>query len=167
MAPPKGYVPWNKGKHTGRIPWNKGNRDLSNFGPDKHCSKCGNTGKFHNNKTNADGLQSVCVNCANEYRRQWKEEHPLEARLKERESSLKKLYKLTIEAWDKLFEAQNSCCKICKSPDSGGKGWNTDHDHLTNQVRGILCQNCNLLLGHSKDDIHILETAIEYLKGIK
>jgi hypothetical protein len=37
-----------------------------------------------------------------------------------------------------------------------------DHDHTTNEVRGILCTNFNLLLGHANDDVSLLEKAIAY-----
>jgi hypothetical protein len=39
-----------------------------------------------------------------------------------------------------------------------------DHNHETNEIRGCLCHNCNVAIGHLRDDINLLETAIEYLK---
>jgi len=45
-----------------------------------------------------------------------------------------------------------------------------DHDHKTNEVRGLLCHNCNRALGLLQDDVGNLQKAIEYLtkspKGI-
>ncbi len=38
-----------------------------------------------------------------------------------------------------------------------------DHDHQTGKGRGWICDSCNTGLGRFKDDISILETAIEYL----
>ena len=39
----------------------------------------------------------------------------------------------------------------------------TDHCHTTLKVRGKLCTNCNLGLGHFKDDPILLEFARLYL----
>lgn len=39
-----------------------------------------------------------------------------------------------------------------------------DHNHITGEVRGILCQDCNALLGYAKDNIDILKKSIIYLQ---
>lgn len=39
-----------------------------------------------------------------------------------------------------------------------------DHNHITMKVRGLLCTTCNLMVGYSKDSVHILQAGIEYLK---
>jgi hypothetical protein len=70
-----------------------------------------------------------------------------------------------------MLERQLHKCAICAHPIS----YNTlrvDHDHNINDpnddsVRGLLCNNCNVLLGFAKDDITILQNAIDYLKKTK
>lgn len=42
-----------------------------------------------------------------------------------------------------------------------------DHCHEHGHIRGMLCSNCNLLLGHAKDDVAILRNAIDYLEERK
>lgn len=39
-----------------------------------------------------------------------------------------------------------------------------DHCHTTNDIRGLLCRHCNLLLGHAKDRVVVLQAAIRYLR---
>ena len=42
---------------------------------------------------------------------------------------------------------------------------NVDHDHETGEVRGILCNCCNKVIGYAYEDTAILESAIKYLKS--
>lgn len=39
-----------------------------------------------------------------------------------------------------------------------------DHDHKTGKGRAWICDSCNTGLGRFKDDIELLESAIQYLK---
>ena len=41
-----------------------------------------------------------------------------------------------------------------------------DHDHKTMRVRGLLCVQCNFLIGHAKEDVSILNSAIIYVKEL-
>lgn len=71
-------------------------------------------------------------------------------------------YGLSVEGYQELLTRQNGKCSICitelkKKPC-------VDHDHKTGVVRGLLCRNCNTILGQAKDSISILEATIQYLK---
>lgn len=67
-------------------------------------------------------------------------------------------YGLTLEELDLM---DTGVCEICGT--SQGKMC-VDHCHTTSGVRGLLCEQCNFMLGHAKDDISILQKAIQYLK---
>lgn len=74
-------------------------------------------------------------------------------------------YGLDNEAWEALFKKQNNKCIICNVNKTKNKRWHTDHCHKTNIIRGILCQNCNLMLGNAQDNTQILQKAIDYLNS--
>lgn len=80
-----------------------------------------------------------------------------------RRSAIKIKYGLTPEQIDELFRAQGSRCAICGVADNNSKRWHTDHCHSTGVVRGVLCQHCNLMIGHAKDNQTTLRNAAEYL----
>ncbi len=63
-----------------------------------------------------------------------------------------------------LFASQNAQCAICDKEITFVKS-HLDHCHTTGKVRGFLCQWCNYILGNAKDDLKILQRAIEYLEG--
>lgn len=67
---------------------------------------------------------------------------------------------------EELRLAQDSCCAICNIHESEApkKRLHVDHDHTTGKVRALLCGNCNVGLGHFKENINFLEAAIRYLR---
>ena len=69
-----------------------------------------------------------------------------------------KLYGISVDEAELMEEVE--ACEIC-----GGKEdtLNLDHDHQSGEARGYLCNQCNLGLGHFKDDPKLLRAAIKYL----
>lgn len=78
-----------------------------------------------------------------------------------RKHSRFKLYGMTEEDYNSLYQQQDGCCKICNQPEDN---LHIDHCHATGRVRGLLCRSCNTGLGKFKDDVSILGRAIEYLR---
>lgn len=67
--------------------------------------------------------------------------------------------------YNKKFNEQQGCCAVCGIHQSELKrGFDIDHNHFTNQVRGLLCTNCNNGIGRFKENIQTLEKAIKYLE---
>jgi hypothetical protein len=83
---------------------------------------------------------------------------------------LKRTYGITIHDYAKMFYEQNGVCKICSGDGEDCKKGNAkialvvDHCHDSTKVRGLLCVNCNLLLGYSKDCKKRMKSAIDYLE---
>lgn len=65
-----------------------------------------------------------------------------------------------------MLEVQEGKCAICGSTKSGGRAHRllVDHDHTTNQVRDLLCNPCNVMLGQSFDSPARLRAGAEYLE---
>jgi len=66
-----------------------------------------------------------------------------------------------------LMEFYGNRCAICERDLTvlRSSTIHVDHDHsAAYNIRGILCLNCNSILGHARDKRHILEAAIKYLE---
>lgn len=84
---------------------------------------------------------------------------------KRKHYALKEKYKISLEDYNLMLVSQENCCKICKrNKDAFSKALNVDHCHSTGKIRGLLCKDCNLLLGKARDTVNVLESAIAYLK---
>ena len=80
-----------------------------------------------------------------------------------RKSHLKRNYNITPDTYNAMVSSQKGLCAICgESPSNGGNLY-VDHDHKTNEVRSLLCNNCNLAIGLVKEDVVILANAIAYI----
>lgn len=124
--------------------------------------KKGNKDKFYPVKKNRDGLMGRCKKCTAEQQKEYRQ-RPKSLR-RDRERGLR-AYGLTLDTFNALLDSQDGRCAICKSEDPGGKGcFHVDHCHVTDEIRGLLCHNCNLMLGQSKDNVQTLRNAIRYLE---
>lgn len=55
-------------------------------------------------------------------------------------------------------------CQICDEGPPPGKKLVLDHNHATNQLRGMLCDRCNKTLGLAKDSVELLYKMAQYLE---
>ena len=80
-------------------------------------------------------------------------------------------YGLTSGQLEQLLQAQNHACALCKRlftelipHRNKTRTFVIDHDHKTNKVRGLLCNECNITLGHfEKKPTFWLTTALSYI----
>ncbi len=129
----------------------------------KVCTKCKKRKlieEFYREKRKRDGYDTRCKNCVNGYQSQYRQEHRKQYleigkrwrqanKEQERNRALKKRYGITAEQYNILLESQNERCGLCGKHQSRFKNrLAVDHDHQTNRVRGLLCVECNILLGH-------------------
>ena len=65
-----------------------------------------------------------------------------------REYHLKRIYGITLDDYNKMFAEQNGCCAMCGKHQSEFKqALSVDHNHQTDEIRGLLCFSCNSKLG--------------------
>jgi len=84
------------------------------------------------------------------------------ARRTRHSAHLKATYGISISDYDSMLRLQCGVCAIC----GGGTSKNflaTDHDHATGEVRGLLCANCNKVLGRFRDRAGTFRRAADYL----
>ena len=106
----------------------------------KHCIMCDRWTKEYLLK------QHYCDPCWRAYSRQQK-------RISKHRQTLMAYYGNKCSICDRGFDAMNK------------RNIHVDHDHTAAyNIRGLLCLNCNSMLGHCRDNLDILRRAIEYLE---
>jgi hypothetical protein len=83
------------------------------------------------------------------------------------EARHQRAYGLTLEQKRQMLAEQGGCGICAKPPTDDLVDWDTDHDHVTEKVRGVLCHNCNVGIGNLRDDPVILGAAIAYIMRSK
>ena len=71
---------------------------------------------------------------------------------------------ITKEQYEIVFKTQQGLCAICKKTPKTTHSLAMDHNHKTNEFRGLLCKECNRALGLFGDNIDTLTNAVLYLK---
>ena len=129
----------------------------------------------------------LCENCYAQLRRQrrtkkQREEYAAKARKRYRKQRVSKRYRdrqkdrgrfhrlkrygLTSETYQALRTSQNELCACCGDSLLTAKRVHVDHDHKTGKVRALLCDGCNLSLGHFEREGWV-EKAMQYLAKYK
>jgi hypothetical protein len=89
----------------------------------------------------------------------------------QREWHLQRKFKITGEQYAALLKAQGGVCASCggvethRSKNGKLKDLAVDHDHETNEIRGLLCFNCNQAIGRFQDDPVLMRAAAAYIEA--
>jgi hypothetical protein len=78
--------------------------------------------------------------------------------------NLRSKYGISQEDYNAILVKQGGVCAICGQANWNGSGPHVDHDHVTGQVRGLLCNYCNPALGMVHDDPKIARAIAVYLE---
>jgi hypothetical protein len=89
------------------------------------------------------------------YHQKWRRDNIASRKATRRKQSLK-LYDLTVEDFEMLWDAQKGRCLVCDTDmlrtHRDSRSAVVDHDHETGVVRALLCNNCNRAIGLLGDD---------------
>ena len=125
----------------------------------KVCSRCKEEKEFkefRKRTTTKAGITGICKPCSNKERKELTPKQSYQARV----NNYIRLYSLPRELAERLAEDRIGECPTCNKI----KPLAVDHCHTTGGFRGLLCNSCNSVLGHAKDNIKTLENLIKYLK---
>jgi hypothetical protein len=155
----------------------------------KTCTACKlpfSLEQFNKDRKRKDGLQPRCKKCHSaavvtsqrnqreSYRarqREWYEKNRERVTEYHRGRHLLQTYGMTPTQYGQILESQGGVCAICRQPETKCDGrtglvhnYHVDHDHISGQVRGLLCNDCNTGLGSFGDDPELLIEAASYLE---
>lgn len=118
---------------------------------------------FYKIRKGHHGVQSPCKDCKKAL---------VNTKALNRKATLN-LRNLTPELYDSMLKSQEFGCAICKSKIGHftHKGepahLAVDHNHKTEEVRGLLCGKCNRGLGWFNDNPELLRSAALYLDNFQ
>ena len=85
----------------------------------------------------------------------------------QRERYLPRVYGITEEEKAQMLVTQGGCAACGGQEPRSKKGWVVDHCHKSGDVRGILCQACNVTLGKFSEDPEQLRALARYIEKFK
>lgn len=134
------------------------------------CRRCGEVKELEQfSLTPAGNYRRVCKHCRSTYQGQYISDLPEEAKasnkVKQRAARLMNQYGLTLGEFDFLLAVQDDGCAICgKTTEENGQNLAVDHNHVTGEIRGLLCSRCNaLVVSRWLDDPRLSEGLSMYI----
>lgn len=133
------------------------------------CKKQKQLEEFRKDSRRKDKATAKCKECLSTKEKSTYQQ--TDRRLSIRNNQLIKTYGISFEEYLCLFERQLGCCALCKTPvvllgdlTTQYKSACVDHNHVTGNIRGLLCNSCNRGLGLFKDNAVLLRLAAEYIE---
>lgn len=147
----------------------------------KYCPSCvsnKNITDFYKDRHQSGGFKAYCKTCVikqtTNYNRKnftkfriyqdnyYKNNKPIFQKIKWKEQGIK----ISIHEYNQLLIRQHNKCAICKKPQYELKKLLcVDHNHVTGQIRGLLCDICNrIILPVLEKYANNIDAAKEYLK---
>jgi len=132
---------------------NGGSGNVKVIDGNKKCISCGeikSVSEFHFYK-NRNKYHSLCFICKKE---KFKEYQKNTGRFKR--------YGITKEKYDEMVLVQNNKCYICENHQ---EVLYIDHNHITGEIRKLLCRDCNSALGLLKENKKTINNMKKYIEN--
>ena len=109
---------------------------------------------------NSDGLVSRCRKC--ESNKEWTTNR--------RNNMLQDRYGISEAEYELMLKSQKGVCALCGKSETRKENGivshlAVDHNHKTFKIRGLLCLQCNTMLGKIENFSEGVQTMVKYLKG--
>lgn len=134
---------------------------------ERKCCSCKETKSiklFKRDPNIHGGYGYICKQCHNlrEKTKGFARRHA--SHMKERAKKTK-CHNLSLDQYNKMLLEQDGKCAACKQESTeNDSSLAIDHDHMTGEIRGLLCRTCNLALGLLKDDPSRIAGLLEYIQ---
>lgn len=153
---PEGYKPRQVYKHS----------QLSCTGQEHICTGCEKLKKveeFPKNSETPCGHDPRCKECRHQARVQRRGENKNDILIKEKTTWRLPRYGITYDQFQTMLRDQGGACYLCEEVKE--KTLCVDHDHRCcpgsrscgKCVRGLLCSNCNKLVGYAEQSIKLID----------
>lgn len=137
----------------------------------------GHWGKWRGVTCSADGCNDaakcmgMCMSHYNKHRWASGARPPSVNTASRRAARIKHRYGIAAAEYDAMLAEQGGRCAICReypTKRNTRAHWDgklcVDHDHETGRIRGLLCNDCNLVAGYGKSPV-VLRAAANYLEA--
>lgn len=141
------------------------------------CNKYKPREKFYANAASTHGVSSYCRPCYNSYKEDRDPSGTLRAASSlawyraNKDYMTAKRYGLSVEDYRRMWMERNGKCDCCgeseiKTRADTGEPYllGVDHDHVTGEVRGMLCSRCNVALGMLDDNPDRIRKLLSYIE---
>jgi hypothetical protein len=131
----------------------------------KLCSKCQETKvitDFEKCKTMKHGYRNQCRICRNKEKNELRKSD--KSKRKTADYWLRSNYNISLVQKEEMFKEQNEKCYTCHYQFKNISEACVDHNHITNKVRKLLCDDCNIALGLLKEDLKAVNNLVKYIQ---
>lgn len=137
----------------------------------KKCSRCGvlkSLWEFNRCNKASNGRQGNCRECSRDVgklatTRRRASEYYQENKEANFFTRIRRVFKLSVEQWDEMMLKQGGMCAICDEESKLG----VDHDHVTGNVRALLCNQCNSAIGLLNESPTTIRKAAGYIESFR